>query len=97
MRRAPLHHANGTHTSFIPMTPESIMYHLGRQEERIDHLITRVTSLEEAATGRISILRSIPWLDIAKGLWGIVLLVVLALVLTGRITITEARMLLGHG
>lgn len=90
-------HANGHRTRFMPQGPDSIIFTLGRHEEAIDHLHTRITSLELAAQKEKGGLPPVPWREVVKGIWGLILLVALVLVATGKITSQEAMTILGRG
>lgn len=98
-RARPLPQANGTNTHFVPRGPDSIMYHLGRHAEAIDRLTTQITSLEQKLDGRSprERLPPIPWREVGRGIWGLLLLVALVLVATGQISSRELMTILGRG
>lgn len=90
-RPPPRRRVNGTRTPFMPLTPDSILVHLLRTQDRHSREIVRLTT-------QMSMLqRSVfPWRTLMPGLSGVILLVLLVLVATGRITLAEAMALLGR-
>ena len=90
MARPPPRRVNGTRTHYMPLTPDSILVHLLKTQDYHSREIARLST-------QISMQRSrLPWREIMPGLWGVVLLVLLGTVATGRLTISEAMALLGR-
>ena len=94
MARPPPRRVNGTRTTFMPLTPDSILLHHIIQTQswhtqEIVRLSTQISTMQKRS-------RPLPWRELMPGLWGIVLLVLLVMVATGRLTISEAMALLGR-
>lgn len=77
----------------MPMSPDLIIFTLGLHEAQIDHLHTRIAALE-GGTRRAS---RLPWRELLPGIWGLVLLALLALVAAGKITLGEAMSVMRAG
>ena len=90
MRRPAPRHVNGTRTHFTPLTPDSILVHLLTIQDLHSREIARLSTQMSMRQ------RSVPWRELMPGIWGVVLLVLLGMVATGRLTISEAMALLGR-
>lgn len=91
MARPPPRRVNGTRTPFMPLTHDSILIHLLKTQDLHSREIARL-STQMSMTRR----SALPWREIMPGIWGVVLLVLLGMVATGRLTISEAMALLGR-
>ncbi len=91
MARPPPRRVNGTRTTFMPLTHDSIIIHILKIQDYHSREIARL-STQMSMRQR----SGIPWRELMPGLWGVVLLVLLVLVATKQITISEAMALLGR-